>query len=834
MKIVIDMQGAQASSQLRGIGRYTLSLAKAIIRNCGTHEILLAVNGCFPESIVELRAAVNGLLPQKNICVWYPTQAFSLQNNIPDWHEHASQLLREAFLASLKPDIILISSLFEGFNDDAVTSVNRLNTSIPTAVILYDLIPLFYPEIYLNNPYVKAWYTEKINNLRRSDRLLAISESSRQEAITLMGLSPDVCVTISGAIDRQFYQKQSIHHEEEQAIRARFGLSRSFIMYTGGIDYRKNVDGLIKAYARLPRALRKTHQLAVVCFVEPAHRTSLTKLAKKRGLKADELVLTGFVTDDELLKLYNLCKLFVFPSWHEGFGLPILEAMSCGRAVIAANTSSMPEVISNTEALFDPLNEDSIADKLMQVLTDDDFRKQLEQHSLKQAEFFCWDTTACRTLAALEAIKIEQQPVSTSLSTLIDTIAQIQPSPIDEQPWLATAQAIACSIPQSLPSRQLLIDISELIRHDAKTGIQRVVRNILELLLRDVPKNFRVEPVYASTEHGYRYARVFTSKLLGHSDADLVDDVIEYQSGDVFLGLDLQHHVVSTQQRVYQQWRNHGVMVYFIVYDLLPLTLPHVFPEGANKVHEEWLKIITQNDGAICISQSVAKELKQWLDANSISHKRPFTIDWFHLGADFKHKTTEQVILNKFDSVFEQINARPTFLMVGTLEPRKGHYQVLKAFELLWATQIDVNLVIVGRQGWMMETFLNCLRPHPELNKRLFWLEGINDAILEKVYASSTCLIVASEGEGFGLPLIEAAQHGIPIIARNLDIFKEVAGDNASYFDGLTPRVLADAIGMWLKRYDVGDVISSKGLSWLSWKESAKQLITVLLSHNER
>ena len=109
--------------------------------------------------------------------------------------------------------------------------------------------------------------------------------------------------------------------------------------------------------------------------------------------------------------------------------------------------------------------------------------------------------------------------------------------------------------------------------------------------------------------------------------------------------------------------------------------------------------------------------------------------------------------------------------MVGTIEPRKEHAQTLAAFEQLWEEGVNANLIIVGQQGWLVDAFGSNVRHHPELSKRLFWLEGISDEYLEKVYKTSTCLIAASEGEGFGLPLIEAAQHKLPIIARDIPVF---------------------------------------------------------------
>lgn len=108
---------------------------------------------------------------------------------------------------------------------------------------------------------------------------------------------------------------------------------------------------------------------------------------------------------------------------------------------------------------------------------------------------------------------------------------------------------------------------------------------------------------------------------------------------------------------------------------------------------------------------------------------------------------------------------------------------MVTAFESLWSAGEDVSLVLVGKLGWAEDALAERIRDNPRCGERLFWLEGTSDSELEAVYRSSDCLIAASEGEGFGLPLIEAAQHGKPIIARDIPVFGEVAGDHAYYFD---------------------------------------------------
>ncbi len=235
--------------------------------------------------------------------------------------------------------------------------------------------------------------------------------------------------------------------------------------------------------------------------------------------------------------------------------------------------------------------------------------------------------------------------------------------------------------------------------------------------------------------------------------------------------------------------------------------------------------MVAQGDGAVCISKAVADELCNWFEENASRRQRSFKIDWFHLGADIKQSVPSLGMPDDADMVTKKISERISFLMVGTIEPRKGYAQTLSAFELLWSQGIDINLIIVGKQGWMVETIIEEISHHPELNKHLFWLEGISDEYLEEIYAASTCLINASEGEGFGLPLIEAAQHRLPIIARDIPVFREVAGKDAFYFNGLEPKDIANSVQAWLTLYKKGEHPTSDHMSWFTWKQSAEQLL---------
>jgi glycosyltransferase involved in cell wall biosynthesis len=270
--------------------------------------------------------------------------------------------------------------------------------------------------------------------------------------------------------------------------------------------------------------------------------------------------------------------------------------------------------------------------------------------------------------------------------------------------------------------------------------------------------------------------------------------------------------------------------------------MPQFFPPGADVSHSNWLQTIGKFDGAICISATVAEELSAWLKIEKFEQRLPFRINWFHLGADLENSNPTSGLPKKAPETLAQLGNRPSFLMVGTIEPRKGYLQTLEAFTKLWEEGIDINLVIVGNEGWkslpedMRRTIpeiIKLLRNHPECNKRLFWLEGISDEYLEKVYATSACLIAASEGEGFGLPIIEAAAHHMPIIARDIEVFREVANENALYFSGDSASNLADVIKKWLVLFKKNKISSKQRINWNSWSQSSAMLMDAILEKSK-
>lgn len=839
MRIVLDLQGCQSDSRLRGIGRYSLALAKAIVASQNRHDIWILLSDLFPESVEAIRSEFSSLVSSDRIVVMaLPGPASALMGF--EWRASAAELIREFVISELQPDVIHISSLFEGYTTSATTSIGLLDAGPVVAVTHYDLIQHLDQETHLPDLKIREFYLRKIEMLKDADLVLAISSYTREEVISHLKLPQSKVVNISSAVNDRFFVEVSPLLGAPSVL-MKYGIDKPFIMTTGIVEPRKNLEGLISAFGALSTQVRNGYQLLLVCQASPTERVRLMGLAREAGLDETQIIITGFVPDDDLITLYRSTYLFVFPSFHEGFGLPAVEAMACGAAVIGSNTTSLPEAIGNPEALFDPRSISEMSKLIERVISDQEFHQALKDRGIHHARSFSWEATASRALAAFEeacqvkrllskgAERTSSEPPSSLLPELIKSIGQLT-SPSTESDWVAAASAIALA-QRSGRKKQLLIDVSVLSGFDAKSGIQRVTRAVAVNMIDAPPAEFEVRLVEIDrNESAYRYSDNFAASL-GSSFVmpEAADSWVEMRSGDVFLGLDLCADSIPAMQGYFEARRRQGVQIFFVVYDLLPVLHPEWFHHGIADVFPPWLTTIGQvSDGLICISRAVASDLHDWYLCHPPSRLSPLKIGAFHLGADIAASSPSVGLDFGSDAVIASINSRPSFLMVGTVEPRKGYKQAVDAFSLLWAKGVDVNLVIIGAPGWHQDSLIEELKSHPEIDGRLIWLRGISDQYLDYVYSASICLVAASEGEGFGLPLIEAAQKGLPLIVRDLPVFKEVAGDAAFYFKGVRPEALAEAVERWLELHASGAAPGSARIEWLTWRQSTEQLKGVL------
>jgi glycosyltransferase involved in cell wall biosynthesis len=401
MRILIDLQCCQSGSRFGGIGRYSMSLAKAMLRLPSPHRISLLLNGSLPNENF-IRAEFADLLPQQDIHTFLLPPFVAADNELPA-HTRIAELIREKHIAEIAPDVLHIASLFEGAGENVVTSVGLLFPAARTAVTLYDLIPFLEQETYLDRPVLADHYLRKFAQLQTAGALVSISEFSRQEALEHTSIAADRIVNISSAVDGEFAPRQ-VGEPERTLLLRKCGIDKPFVMFTGSFDARKNHVRLVKAFAKVLPALAEPVQLVIVGKGLARQIARLKAIARYHGLADGDLVFVGHVTDAELIALYNLARLFVFPSLREGFGLPVLEAMSCGLPTIGSNRTSVPEVIARADALFDPRSVDDMADRMRSVLSDAALRDELRVHGLEQARNFSWELSARRALQVFERL----------------------------------------------------------------------------------------------------------------------------------------------------------------------------------------------------------------------------------------------------------------------------------------------------------------------------------------------------------------------------------------------------------------------------------------------
>jgi glycosyltransferase involved in cell wall biosynthesis len=1246
MRLVIDLQACQSEvSAGRGVGRYAESLAMHIADRIGDDDLRLCFNKAGDDSLERAIARFERRPRRQQLSAYRyaelaPSGAPSRGIDVA----MAEVLVRRHWM-SLQPDVLHVSHVFEGFHGQAVVpgALPAVSGLVRTAT-LYDLIPLRFPEHYLADPAYKAWYFQKIATLRDCEHILAISESTKRDAIELAGIAGDRITTIDAGVDPCFRQRP-MTVQDASAFRARYGLRRRMVLYTGGDDHRKNLLGAVAGFAALPAPLRHDAQLVIACALSAPTRQTLLGSARSLGLGADAVVLTGYVPEDDLVSLYNLCDAFIFPSLYEGFGLPVLEAMRCGAPVVGADTSSIAQLIGRSDALFDAHKPAALAERLAAVLEHEGLRDELRAYGLRRSETFSWERSAGIAVQALReahararrgmaagkaaaspkkrlalftplppchsgiadynaaflpylarhfdidlfidryevsdgnlrarfAIRSHQEfetrrrdyavivyemgnsefhaymldymarfpgvvvlhdaflsglfgyvdfhlgqtgtyvrqmlsshgprarrylapaqqnpdpigasminlpasksviasaigvishtpfntavardnypegfatpyrtikqvaivpeplapqrrrdlrtalgfaqgdfvvctyghitwtkcgdilldafgrsalardpgaklvyvgemardafghqlqgaigrsalkqriqvtgyvddrafthylavadlavqlrtqtrggtskaildclahgvpvvandagsfgdyaddilykvpavPETTALAHALDTlyarraelpalgaagrdqvIAEHDPGRVADQFALAideflqrssavslpatmqeiagivtngnavetsvarTAAAFHENLLQPLFSRQrILVDVTHITDGDQQTGIQRVVRNTVRGLYCSARTGFDVVAVRLDAGTLVEASAWLRAQgLLPGDDATPGEpgSTIVPRWGDILLMLDSSWAKIDAYLPLFEDVRREHGKVYAVIYDLLPIKFPHMFVDGGAAWFAGWLeKALRNSDGYVCISRAIADELEALIKAQGQDASRQ--LGYWHLGCDFRAAAdsapTERA---------RRATLGRTLIMVGTIEPRKNHALALDAMELLWARGVDANLCIAGKRGWMVDQFMARMSTHVESGRRLRFIDGPDDEELLYCYAHSAALLLPSAGEGFGLPLIEAAQCGTPILASDIPVFREIAGDHATYFPIGNAEQLATTLESWLAAYDRGTMRRSGAMPRLTWEQSADALLDVLLDN---
>jgi glycosyltransferase involved in cell wall biosynthesis len=385
---------------------------------------------------------------------------------------------------------------------------------------------------------------------------------------------------------------------------------------------------------------------------------------------------------------------------------------------------------------------------------------------------------------------------------------------------------------------KLFFDISALYLNNETRGIHRVVRKVLDQLLLGEFSDFEVVTV-RSTRNGL-ITCAFNDCAYQQQNPISEGEDINAKAGDIFLSLDLYKRFNFA---ALQRLSKRGLKVYFVVHDLLDIRtcclgendpITKMIARIARRGYNNWLHgVLSLSDGIICVSYAVVNDLLEHLSKNANEYQRKIKIGFFHLGADIisSDNGNHSVALDP-SPLISDLKKRPSFLMVGVMDPHKGHRQAIQAFEQLWHDGVDVNLVIVGKEGILEPYIGQLIINHKEFGHRLYWLGFVSDDLLLSAYETCTALLAASFSEGFGLPLIEAAHHGLPIIARDIPIFREVASTYAFYFKNNDASDIAEAIKSWLSLAAQNKIPYSRGMPYMDWAASTRQLINIIKNDN--
>lgn len=337
--------------------------------------------------------------------------------NVADGKVYGSLLHK--YLQNNKIDVFYITSPF----DDKVPAYREeWFTGVKIVATVYDIIPyVFRTRYFPGGESDMGWYMDRVAKLKWMTKMLVISKSVKDDLMNYLNFPGDNIDVIWGAPSAMF-QEITVGKADAELLKKKYRLKDRFVMCTGGDDDRKNIAGLIEAYGKLPHELKEQYGLVIVCKLQNASVQRYTALAKEFGVK-NEVVFTNYVSDEELIQLYNMASLIAFPSKYEGFGLPVVEAWACGKPVLTSNNSSLIQIAGDAAAVVDADSVEDISHVLQETLRED-VLKQLAEKGRERLKLFQWPAVADRAIAAINQLKPEK-----TVETELPRLAYFTPLP---------------------------------------------------------------------------------------------------------------------------------------------------------------------------------------------------------------------------------------------------------------------------------------------------------------------------------------------------------------------------------------------------------------------
>ena len=751
IRVVIDLQGFQRiGNRKRGIGRYSLELIRSLINNYPQNEYVLFANASLYNFSDYFSEELNSKRFNVSYFEWSPVGEIN-EDLISCYSKNSISIqIRSYALSLIHADLILLTSFFDGFKDNTLIDFDDSYNLPPIVAIIYDLIPLIQSSDYLDiDEEYKYFYLGKIQYLNKIDALLTISESSKKEILKYTDFDPEKVFNISAACDNHLFQKNKISCSESPFNTKDFG---DFLLYVGAIDPRKNLYRLLKAYSLLPIHILIKHKLLLTGPYSKTEIALINSWIIELNLSVKNVIILGFVSDHDLVNLYQNCYLFVFPSIHEGFGLPVLEAISCGAPVIASNSTSIPEILNFRSSMFDPYSIDQIKDLIIKASTNRDFYTQLKVNSKSRSAKFSWEFTASKTIKSINKIiqytssKVKRD---TQKYTLYDSNEKYYTKLISN---LKNNKLIKCKRISNQRYLQRVSSAIDLLNTQAK-------RLFFGNSFSNSNSIWRIEGPFDSS-----YSLAILNKNFALALSRLGQDVVLYSTegpGDFIPNPAFLNENPLVKKLYEKSYTCHSQNT---------ITSRNLYPPRASDLNSNINLFHAYGWEESLFPQDWANDFNNYLDGITVmsSHVKKILIDSgvylpikvCGLGVDHVDNVTS-------DSNYKFKKKSFSFLHISSCFPRKGIDILLKAYGDSFTSFDDVSLII--------KTFKN---PHNDVYNLLmkFQAENIyypdvliidnnlNDLEIQSIYKQCDVLVCPSFGEGFNLTLAEAMKLGIPTI----------------------------------------------------------------------
>ncbi len=271
-----------------------------------------------------------------------------------------------------------------------------LSKDVKQILTVHDLSFKFFPQFFSIKQRLWHWAINPKKQCSQANTIFALSENTKRDIVNYYKIAPDKIRVASGAISTIFNKPAA----DKEKVKQKYNLPNRFILYLGAVESRKNIIGLIEAFEKTYSQLPNSYSLVIVGSGAGWKNKQIYQRALASPLR-DKIEFIGYVDAEDKPGLYSLSELFVYPSFYEGFGFPILEAMACGVPVITSNRSSLPEIANNAAYLINPNRPAEIADAIVKMLTDTNLKEHFKKLGLEQVKKFNWETAAKQWLDLL-------------------------------------------------------------------------------------------------------------------------------------------------------------------------------------------------------------------------------------------------------------------------------------------------------------------------------------------------------------------------------------------------------------------------------------------------